>query len=205
MQDSSSTRASLLSRVRDGANDRAWREFSDQYGELILRYCRRRGLQQMDAEDVRQLVLMGLSRSLRSGGFRYAPGKGRFRDYLGATVRHAIQRFLSRHAPGSGGLSLDGIAEPAQEDEGGPDALWEREWADHHYRLAMVTIRATFEARSVAVFERVIAGGSGAGVEAIAEDFGLSVDAVRHVKFRVLARLKELVADQVRAEDEPDG
>lgn len=202
MHDSSSTRASLLSRVRDGSNDRAWREFSDRYGDLILRYCRRRGLQQTDAEDVRQLVLMGLARSLRSGGFRYAPGKGRFRDYLGATVRHAIQRFHARHAPGSGGLSLDGIAEPAGDERAEADALWEREWTDHHFRLAMGTIRATFEPRSVEVFERVMAGTS---VEAIAAESGMSVDAVRHVKHRVLERLKELVAAQVKAEDEPDG
>lgn len=202
MPDSSTTRASLLSRVRDGSNDRAWREFSDRYGDLIVRYGRQRGLQQTDAEDVRQLVLMGLSRSLRSGGFRYSPDKGRFRDYLGATVRHAIQRFSSRHAPGSGGLSLEGIAEAAGDAGSDPDALWEREWTDHHFRLAMAQIRATFEPRSVAVFERVMAG---TGMEVIAEECGISVDAVRHVKHRVLVRLKELVAEQVRAEDEPDG
>ena len=206
MPASNSTRASLLSRIRDGSNDRAWREFSDRYGDLILRYCRRRGLQQTDAEDVRQLALIGLSRSLRSGGFSYSPTKGRFRDYLGATVRHALQRFNARHGPGFGGISLDGIAEPAGEGTGpateDADALWEREWTDHHFRLAMETIRATFEPRSVEVFERIMAG---ANVEAVAAEFGMSADAVRHVKHRVLERLKSQVAAQVKAEDEPDG
>ncbi len=45
------TRPSLLERVRDPANDAAWAEFDRSYGELILRYCHRCGLQHSDAED----------------------------------------------------------------------------------------------------------------------------------------------------------
>jgi DNA-directed RNA polymerase specialized sigma24 family protein len=59
-----------------------------------------------------------------------------------------------------------------------------------------------FEARSVEVFERLMAGIS---PEVAGAECGLSADAVRHIKHRVLERLKELVASQVRAEDEPDG
>jgi RNA polymerase sigma factor (sigma-70 family) len=199
------TRASLLSRIRDPADERSWREFSDQYGELILRYCRRRGLQHTDAEDVRQIVLLSLAQAFqRSGadgkGFRYSPERGRFRDYLGATVRHAIQRYLSRHGRAAAGLPMD--VEDAAETAPAQDPLWEREWTDHHFRIAMATLSGGFEPRSLEVFRRLMAG---AEARLVAEEFAVSAEAVRKIKQRILDRLKDLVAEQVRQEDEPDG
>ena len=78
---SSTTHPSLLSRVRDTDDVAAWHEFEARYGDLILRYCRARRVQHADAEDVRQLVMIGLASSLRS--FTYDPARGRFRSYLG--------------------------------------------------------------------------------------------------------------------------
>ena len=60
MAEHSPTRASLLIRLRRPADEAAWREFDAAYSELIVRYCRRLGLQLADAEDVRQLVLTWL-------------------------------------------------------------------------------------------------------------------------------------------------
>ncbi|MCA9253978.1 MAG: sigma-70 family RNA polymerase sigma factor, partial [Phycisphaerales bacterium] len=80
MMSPDTTRASLLLRIRDPDDQRAWREFDGAYGELIVRYCRARGLQLVDAEDVRQLVMLNLSRSIPR--FEYQPEVGRFRDYL---------------------------------------------------------------------------------------------------------------------------
>ncbi|MBI4717915.1 MAG: sigma-70 family RNA polymerase sigma factor [Planctomycetes bacterium] len=197
--DSQVTRVSLLSRVRNPADDAAWREFDGRYRELVLRYARARGLQHSDAEDVRQVVMLGLSRSLR--GFAYDPGLGRFRDYLGRCVRNAVARHLSRPKPAAGVLDTHVLADAAGSDADAADALWDEEWTNHHYRLAMESIRAGFEARSVAVFERLVGG---EGVEAVAEAFGLSTQAVHKVKQRIRDRMKELIAAQIREEDEPD-
>ena len=46
------TRASLLSRVRNVSDEGAWREFEALYHDLLVRFCRRRGLQEADASDV---------------------------------------------------------------------------------------------------------------------------------------------------------
>jgi RNA polymerase sigma factor (sigma-70 family) len=204
VRDSNVTRLSLLSRLRDPSDEQSWREFSEQYGELILRYCRRRGLAHADSEDVRQIVLVALARAIRSDEgaepvFRYQPGRGRFRDYLGATVRHAISRYMSRHARHAAGLSIQGTEAASQGTDADP--LWEREWMDQHFRLAMATIERTFEPRSVAMFSEMLAG-----VEStvIAVEYSTTPDAVRKIKQRILARLKELVAEQIRAEDESD-
>src|SRR5262249_50590980 len=89
------TRASLLSRLRDPADAVAWSEFDATYRDLILRHCRRRGLQTEDAEDVQQQVMLALARALPA--FRYDAARNRFRDHLGQVVNHAIHRHrLSR-------------------------------------------------------------------------------------------------------------
>ena len=88
------THPSLLARVRDPADAAAWHEFEARYRDLIRRYCRRRGLQTADAEDVGQLVMLALARALQH--FTFDRSRGRFRDYLGRVVNNAIQRHLSR-------------------------------------------------------------------------------------------------------------
>ena len=69
------TRPSLLRRVQNSGDGQAWREFDERYRDLILRYCRRRDLQEADAEDVRQQVMLGLTQSLPR--FTYDPTKGK--------------------------------------------------------------------------------------------------------------------------------
>lgn len=192
------TQPSLLLRVRDPSDQLAWREFEAKYGELVLRYCRRRGLQPADCEDVRQLVWLHLAKGLRS--FEYDPNRGRFRSYLGQVVRSAISRLFARpdHANRALDTSVRAVADAGRDAE---DAQWEQEWIDHHYRLAMVAVRATFDPRSVQIFDQLLAG---APVATVASAFKTSEQAVHKVKQRIKARLQELIARQVREEDEPD-
>jgi RNA polymerase sigma factor (sigma-70 family) len=191
------THPSLLSRVRDVSNRAAWREFESRYGPLVLHYCRRRGLQHSDAEDVRQIVLLNLTKALPK--FSYSRERGRFRSYLGQIVKHAISLYQSR--PQAPARALDAF-EAVLDSARGADAVddpWEEEWVAHHFRLAMQSIRATFEPRSLLVFERLLAGGSAAQV---AEEFDMSAQAVNKVKQRIRLRLREQIARQMRDEDE---
>ncbi len=193
------TQPSLLSRVRNASDDAAWREFDAKYRELILRYSRARGLQPADAEDVRQITMSNLAKSLRT--FEYAPDKGRFRNYLGQVVRSAISRHFRRPEIRARALDSGVLATVEAADSGDADELWEQEWVRHHYRLAMETVRKTYEPRSVEMFDRLLAGGS---VDKVAAEFDSTPQAVHKVKQRIRNRLTELIALQVREEDEPD-
>ena len=51
VDDSPLTRASLLIRIRDGANHGAWREFVALYGPVVYGFARKRGLQDADAAE----------------------------------------------------------------------------------------------------------------------------------------------------------
>ncbi|WP_419191873.1 RNA polymerase sigma factor [Engelhardtia mirabilis] len=189
------TRASLLSRVRDCADDLAWSEFDVTYRELIVRYARRRGLQVSDAEDVRQAVMMRLAERLRS--FRYDSGQGRFRDYLRRCVRNEVARLYGRRS-GSDAVPIDELAAGAED----VDDLWEAEWRAHHLRLAMAKARAAFEESSIATFERLLAGES---PEAIATGQATTVDAVYKVRTRLRSFLRERIAEQLSEEEDGDG
>ena len=196
--DADVTRISLLSRVRDGSDDAAWAEFENRYRDLILRYALVRGVQHADADDICQIVMMSLATALRS--FRYSSERGRFRDYLGRVVRNAVARFRSRPNPIAVGLDI-GVEATDSEGDDPVDLLWEREWVDHHYRLALRTVRATFDHRSVEIFEHLVNGKS---VASVAAKHGTTEQAVHKIKQRIRARMEELVAAQVREEDEPD-
>jgi RNA polymerase sigma factor (sigma-70 family) len=192
-----STSSTLLQRLRDTTDAEAWREFDRRYGELIVRYCRARGLQQADAEDIRQLVLLSLSKGL--SGFAYSPERGRFRAYLATCIRNTIFRWSKR--PNS---VLQGLPEVEESIvDGGTtetDILFEQEWVRHHFRLAMGEVRRSFDQRSVDIFDRLLRGGS---FYTVAAELSTTPEAVRKVKDRIRDRLREIIAQQLAAEEQP--
>ena len=187
------TRVSLLVRLKNVEDDEAWWEFDRCYRELILRYSRHFGLQQADAEDVRQEVMMQLARTMP--GFRYDSDRGRFRSYLRQSIKNAATRRIRR--PSVGKVELSTSVEPAVGGDA-DDAAWEREWMGHHYRIAMETIRRQFDPRSVEVFDAILAGRE---VQEVARQHEMSTQAVHKVKQRVKQRLIELISRQVREEE----
>jgi len=187
---STATHTTLLARLADGQDHAAWAEFVSRYGELIRGFCLRRGLQAADCEDVQQDVLMSLSKSMP--GFRYDPSKGLFRSYLKTVVVHAISK-KSRQTDRPG---------PLPDSESSPDApdeqQWEQEWRQYHFRLAMRTIDAEFNASDRRAFTLYALDGS--PCEEVARELGVSPDAVYQAKSRIVRRLGQLIDAQVREE-----
>src|SRR6478735_8957296 len=86
------TSPTLLARLRhDPSNDAAWDEFVEHYGRHIYRWCRQWGLQDADAEDLAQEILLKLARKLRD--FDYNP-KSSFRGWLKTVAHHAWRDFI---------------------------------------------------------------------------------------------------------------
>ena len=59
-------------RESGGQNQAAWSEFVDRYGRKIYGWCLRWGLQDADAQDVTQIVLLKLVQRMKD--FTYDPG-----------------------------------------------------------------------------------------------------------------------------------
>ena len=60
------TRYSLLLRLNDASNESAWMEFVELYERALFRYVRSKGLQDADASEVVQQVLIAVHRSVES-------------------------------------------------------------------------------------------------------------------------------------------
>ena len=128
------THVTLLARLSDGVDPSAWSEFHRRYGNLILGFARRYGLQTVDCEDVAQEVLLALSQSMAD--FQYDPAKGKFRAFLRTlTVRTIFRRIRQKQASevqcdietADGGASSDDAIE----------ALWEEQGQQYHISHAM--------------------------------------------------------------------
>src|SRR4051794_24440998 len=115
----SGTRVSLLGRLRrDPTNQAAWDAFVEHYGPKIYAWCRRWNLQEADAQDVTQNVLLKLAAKMRD--FQYDPSRS-FRAWLKTVTHHAFSDFQqARKRPGLGsgdsqvGRLLDNVT--ARED-----------------------------------------------------------------------------------------
>src|SRR5579862_7014135 len=97
------TSVTLLGRLSETPDDpAAWEAFVRRYGPKIYDWCRQWKLQEADAEDVAQNVLLRLARKLRS--FSYDSTKS-FRGWLRTLTQHALSEFLdgkARVTPASG-------------------------------------------------------------------------------------------------------
>src|SRR6478752_2041114 len=92
------TRVTLLQQLRQGHSDQAgWDEFVERYGRHIYRWCRQWKLQDADAEDVTQTILVKLTQKLRA--FAYDPSRS-FRGWLKTVAHHTWRDFEdSRRRP----------------------------------------------------------------------------------------------------------
>src|SRR5262245_18054444 len=99
--DDSGTHVSLLGRLRrDPTNRAAWDVFVEQYGPQIYDWCRRWQLQEADAQDVTQNVLLKLAQKMRD--FEYDPSRS-FRAWLKTLTQHAWSDYReARGRPGQG-------------------------------------------------------------------------------------------------------
>jgi RNA polymerase sigma-70 factor (ECF subfamily) len=103
----SRTSITLLGRLQSNPNDRqAWSDFVQRYGRIIFGWCRHWGLQEADAEDVTQNVLLRLAQKMPL--FVYDPSRS-FRAWLKTLTHHAWSDFVSsrqNRTPGSGDTAM---------------------------------------------------------------------------------------------------
>jgi RNA polymerase sigma-70 factor (ECF subfamily) len=193
------TQPSLLVRIRDAQDVASWRTFVDLYAPLIYRYCRRRGLQDADAADVGQEVLLQVARSIRT--FEYQPERGRFRDWLGTVIHGKLVRWHEkriRAVNGEGGRDSEQLLAAVVSPEA--DTEWAAQFHAHVLRAALERLRPRFEPATWRAFELSWLEDRPAPEAAAAA--GVPVAAVYVAKSRVLKQLREEVL--LLAEDVPE-
>jgi RNA polymerase sigma factor (sigma-70 family) len=127
------TRASLLGRLRNASDNRAWEDFYKQYRAVILSFARRRGVDEDGAQDVLQETSCCVLRQMPT--FNYNPEAGKFRNWLLTIVANKSREAL-RRGKRSLQISLNDssrgeprrLEERLQASRDGPSEETERAW-----------------------------------------------------------------------------
>src|SRR5947207_11048839 len=105
------TRASLLLRLCDPRDHDAWMEFVSLYEPVIYRVLRRTGLQDADALEVLQELLLAVSRNI--GRWEHGAEHGSFRGWLRRVTRNLVVSWVRRQRRhlATSSIDLDSLLE----------------------------------------------------------------------------------------------
>ena len=170
-----------------------WRQYVGRYQPLLLRYCRKLGLGDADADDVAQQTLIEFSKSFQAG--KYDREKGRLRHWLFGIAHNQIRNWKRRRPPdqpvGAAGEDSDLLAKLG--DDRRMEEYWEEEWRSSLMAHAMELVRSEVEPRTWQAFQQFALAGRPA--EEVGSEFGLTANAIFSAKRRILRRLRERLAD----------
>jgi RNA polymerase sigma-70 factor (ECF subfamily) len=192
MSKSAETDPSLLRRIRDAKDERAWELFLEIYSPLVLGYLRRVGLQDADAADVAQEALRAVVPAIRK--FKYDPQAGSFRGWLFAVVRSKLRDHLAKgrrpdRAKGGSGVMPLLQRQSVEEDS----ELWDREFRQRLLVWASDQVRQSVRESTWEAFRQTAIEGK--PPKLVADELGLSVGAVYLAKSRFMERVKKQIAE----------
>ena len=199
MQETPETRASLLVRLRDPQDSRAWQEFLQIYEPVVYRLARSHGWQDADARDLTQQVLLAVATRIDS----WDPDRsqGSFRGWLSRVTKNLMVNLMinrKRHPPGSGDTDiqrlLDEKVSPASKESKSFDVEYRRQL----FRWAADQVREEFRESTWSAFWRTCVDGLDIGD--VAQQLDLSLGAVYIARSRVLARIRKVVEQREKGE-----
>ncbi len=192
------TRPSLMLRLREARDQQAWREFVSIYEPLLLRLMRQRGLQEADARDVTQQVIIAVTQAVD----RWEPdGKeASFRRWLFAIARTLALKFVQRgRAPhiaagrGTGGTDMLQILHGLPEPERRTSTEFDDEYRTEVFRLTAQRIRGEFRDTTWQAFWRTCVLNE--PIADVADYLGMSAGSVYVARSRVIGRLRQSVEE----------
>ena len=193
------TRLSLLARLRNSRDEEAWSEFTAVYEPVIYRMTQRRGLQDADAREIVQEVLMSVATAIDKFD---VDAVGSFSGWLSRITRNAtidrLRKLASRHetidasgvvrkldeAAGNGHITGDELLDEFDQDR--RKQLFR--WAASHVR------QRTGEINWMAFWKTSVDGRS---IADVAAELKISEGAVYVARCRILKRIRELVHDRL--------
>ena len=184
------TKASLILRLPSADDADAWQEFVSIYEPFVYRFARRGGLQDADARELVQNVLLSVARAV--GRWRPDRQRGRFRTWLFRIARNQLLDVLAKQqrsivACGGSGLfdQLNQTLKP------GDDQQMRLEHRRELFRWAADRVKSSVNETTWNAFWMTTIQEQ--TVEVVASELGLTTGAVYIARSRVLARLRDEV------------
>lgn len=182
------TRLSLLLRVGDPADQAAWEEFARLYHPVIYRTARYKGLQDADALDVTQKVLISVGKA--RGERPHDPNRAKFRTWLTTVTRNAaINALQSRQAVQISGDSAVQRSLAQVPDRSSDEEILEREYQKQVFRIAARRVEPEFAKDTWAAFW--LSTVEEQPIDVVAEKLGKKIGSIYAARSRIIRRLKE--------------
>lgn len=187
------TQASLIMRLQNADDVAAWAQFTELYGPVVFRVARRRGLQQADAENLVQEVLLAVAQSV--SGWIEREDRGRFRAWLLRIAHNEAVNMLTQRATRSLGLDglqgqhlLDGVAVRNE-----ISSLFDLEYERAVFHLATKHVQESVADETWLAF--VLTEVEGESVQQAAQKLGTREGNIYVSRSRVMARIKQFVKE----------
>ncbi len=189
------TTSTMLSGLKNPANDNAWASFDARYRPILMAVAQRLGLHATDADEVAQETLVLFARDYREG--KYDRDKGRLRAWIHGILRHRIQDWMRKRRSVDGFRGESGLL--SLEKEGELEQIWEAECRQAILDRALQILGDTTDLQPITIeaFRRY--GLEDQPAQQVANDLGLSARSVYLAKHRCAKGLKEIVAQLTEA------
>lgn len=183
------TRASMLSAMRGGQRESAWREFFSCYAPPIFRAARQFGLGEEDAEEIVQRVMITVSQHIEH--FRYDRDRGKFRNWVQTITTNrvrdrlrGVQRDQVRSVNGFDLRHLDATTD----DEA---SMWAQEWLLQDTLWCLEQVRGEFAPHRYEAFRLSVI--EGLPVAEVAQKLGMTPGHIYVTRSQVAKRVRELM------------
>ena len=185
------TSVTLLDRIKDPMDSGSWREFSDLYHRVVLRWLQSQGLALQDAEDITQEIMCVVCREI--GRFDHNGRTGAFRSWLRRVTANRLREFWrDRRRKAGAGPNLQVLAESLVDDGAAISKTFDREHDRYIIEQMLQSLQDRFHEKSVRAFREITLEQRPVGE--VAAKLNMSEGAVRVAQCRVLQRLRAIDA-----------
>ena len=194
------TRASLILRLADPADNLAWTEFLRIYEPMLFQLASRWGLQDADAREVVQETLLAVAKAIPDYSAKEHPGA--FRGWLAAITRNKLADHLakrSRQARGSGDSNMHRWLDQLTSGDSSV-SVWDWERNRQIFAWAAEKVRGQVNSSTWQAFDRTSICGE--AVADVAKDLGMREGMIYVARSRVMSRLRKEVETWIRKEQE---
>jgi RNA polymerase sigma-70 factor, ECF subfamily len=189
----SDTSVSLLERLRLSPDPASWQRLVDLYTPLIRDWLRRQGLQASDTDDLVQDALQIVIQELPN--FRHDLRRGAFRRWLRTITVNRLRTYWrkQRSRPiATGDSDFDMMLNQLADPDSQLSKEWDRQHDQHVARQLLELLAGDFEPATWEAFRMLVL--EGRETTEVAAHLGISPNAVRIAKSRVLARFRQEAA-----------
>lgn len=167
------------------------------YGPLLRRWIRRYDVQESDADDVVQEVLVAVSMDV--GRFEHEGAPGAFRGWLKVILINRLREHWRARdrMPRVTGSDVDARLAQLEDPNSDASRVWDRQHDEHVLARLLDLAEPNFATSTWRAFQRVAL--EGARADEVARELEISLNAVFVAKSRVLSRLRAEAAGLVDA------